>query len=184
MHPGRIVIVLHVVVGILVDGSFTNFVFGVLEVQANLILRWFDCLRAKLAFSLFVVIHEFGQCVRAERTRFGWIGTSTVENDQSWSSLTIIKPHIIVLEDHLALTMIHQTEVKSVPVYSGQTRQIPHHVVSWLHDSWRAERRAREHDEPRLRAPVCIDDPVGIALIIEESYAGLTPLLIDPVVHA
>ena len=60
MHPGCIVIVLHEVVGILVDLSFADFVLGVLEVQTDFILRWFDCLRAVLAVAFFVVFHESG----------------------------------------------------------------------------------------------------------------------------
>ena len=61
MHPGCIVIVLHEVVGVHVDLSFAHFVLGVLEVQADLVLRWFDCLWAALAAAFFVIFHELGQ---------------------------------------------------------------------------------------------------------------------------
>ena len=49
VHPGVVVIVLHVVVGVFVDLGATDFVFGVLEVQADFALWRFDGLAAVLA---------------------------------------------------------------------------------------------------------------------------------------
>ena len=183
MHPGAIVIILHIVVRLVIDLGLAHLILRVLKVQSDFILRWFDRLRAILTVTFFVVIHEVCQVVGAERAIFGRVGASTIKHDQSWSSLPVVQLDIVILKDFLTASEIHQAKIKSVPVDGRQTRQIPKHVICRLHDARTRHWRQSKHYKPWFSAPVCIDDPIIISLVVKQSDSDFSPPLVDPIVH-
>mmetsp|Transcript_35537 Transcript_35537/g.43556 ORF Transcript_35537/g.43556 Transcript_35537/m.43556 type:complete len:246 (+) Transcript_35537:382-1119(+) len=183
MHPGVIGLLLQEVVSVNVDFRIRQSVLRILQVHGQLCARLSHLLPAELAIRL-EVLNEVGEFLGAESAEVGRVCLLVVESNDSWGDLSVIEIDIVVLGDLLTCAEIHEAKVNSIAVDLGQTGKIPHHVVRRLVQTAHVEGRVSEHDDPGLVAGVGANDPVRIALVIEEANAARAPLLVDPVVEA